>query len=66
MAKKSNRVSELEDTITDAYNLLTQEFLTRADYQNAIDEATGLFEDAMPELAEEDSSEEDSSDDAEE
>jgi hypothetical protein len=62
---KSVRTEELEDTIRDIYDNVQESGTTRADMESALDSIASLCTDAVPELGESDSSEDETSNEEE-
>ncbi len=52
MAKKSNRVEELEDAVEDNYTVATEEYSTKAEMQAALDRIADACVDVIPGLDE--------------
>ncbi len=60
---KSASAAEKEDTIRDIYDHVQESGTTRAAMQEALDQIASLCTDALPDLGEEDTDEEDADED---
>jgi hypothetical protein len=62
---KSKVTVELEDTVSDIFDLVQESGSTRADMQSALDQIADLCTDALPDLGESESENEDEADESE-
>ncbi len=62
---KSKVTVELEDTVSDIYDLVQESGSTRADMQSALDKIADLCTDALPDLDDSESENEDEADESE-